>query len=729
VNNSPEPALNPEAGTASEFADLKKAVDLERTARMAAEAAAGRFSQELSHNQRGLELLQTITMAANQATTIEQAMQIAVDRISAHAGWPLGHVYLQADDGSLEFIPLDVWHASEPARFAAVREATQKNRVPVGTGVPGKVFKTGKAVWVRDLTAEENFPQAGMLHEADLKSAFGFPLLIGPGVVGVLEFFSEEQHEPGEKLLEIMTHLGAQLGRVIERQQAQERLKQSEIYFRRLTESSLDLITILAPDGIIRYESSSIEAALGYKPEEYTGKNAFDFVHPDDTTRVLHAFMEALQKKGNTPLLNFRFRHKNGSYRILEGVGNNMLADPAVGAIVFNSRDITERKHLEEQFLQAQKVQAIGQLAAGVAHDFNNILTAILGYSDMLLMQLKVTDPYQGQVAGIKQAAIRAAALTRQLLAFGRKQMLQPVVLDLNTSISEMDKMLRRLLGANVDLISVPHPKLGRVRADPGQIEQVILNLAVNARDAMPRGGRLTIETDNVRLDAEYARQRVEVQPGDYVMLAVSDNGTGMAPEVRARLFEPFFTTKETGKGTGLGLATCHGIVKQSGGHIAVYSELGMGTTFKVYLPRIETGVDISAVPREEPVNLPRGTETVLMVEDEPMVRELGAALLGKLGYTILVAANGRQALNMIHADRTRTIHALVTDVVMPEMGGRDLAEFLRSVSPDTKVIFCSGYTEDVASLRGEAGSPITFLPKPYTMAALANKVREVLDA
>jgi len=251
----------------------------------------------------------------------------------------------------------------------------------------------------------------------------------------------------------------------------------------------------------------------------------------------------------------------------------------------------------------------------------------------------------------------------------------------------------------------------------------------VNARDAMPRGGRLTIETDNVRLDAEYARQRVEVQPGDYVMLAVSDNGTGMPPEVRARLFEPFFTTKEMGKGTGLGLATCHGIVKQSGGHIAVYSELGMGTTFKVYLPRVETGVDISAVPREEPVNLPRGTETVLMVEDEPMVRELGAALLGKLGYTILVAANGRQALNMIHADRTRTIHALVTDVVMPEMGGRDLAEFLRSVSPDTKVIFCSGYTEDVASLRGEAGSPITFLPKPYTMAALANKVREVLDA
>jgi len=701
---------------------------MERAARLAAEAAAGRFSRELSHTHRGLELLQTITMAANQATTIGQAMQIAVDRISAHTGWPLGHVYLQAEDGSLEFVPLDVWHANDSARFADVREATQKTRLPVGTGLPGKVFNTGRAVWIRDLTAEENFPLAEMFQDTGMKSAVGFPLLIGPGVVGVMEFFSDEQLEPDEKLLEIMTHLGAQLGRVIERQQAQEGLKRSEIYFRRLTESSLDLITILGPDGIIRYESSSIEATLGYKPEEYTGKNAFEFVHPDDTPRVLHAFMEALQKKGNTPVLNFRFRHKDGSYRILEGVGNNMVADPAVGAIVFNSRDITERKRLEEQFLQAQKVQAIGQLAAGVAHDFNNILTAILGYSDMLLMQFKADDPHLGHVAGIKQATVRATALTRQLLAFGRKQMLQPTVLDLNTSISEMDKMLRRLLGAGVDLIAIPHPQLGRVKADPGQVEQVILNLAVNARDAMPRGGKLTIETNNVRLDEDYARQRTEVKPGDYVMLAVSDNGTGMTPDVRNRLFEPFFTTKDKGKGTGLGLATCHGIVKQSGGHIAVYSELGMGTTFKVYLPRVEEGVNISAGPVEESTNLPRGDETVLLVEDEPMVRELGASLLSKLGYDVLVASNGRQALNLIHADRGRTIQIVVTDVVMPEMGGKDLADSLRIISPKTKVIFCSGYTEDVASLRGDAGASIIFIPKPYTMSVLANKVREVLD-
>jgi len=467
---------------------------------------------------------------------------------------------------------------------------------------------------------------------------------------------------------------------------------------------------------------------LGYKPSEYTGKNAFSFVHPDDLPRVSHAFLEALGSNGNTPLLSFRFRHRDGSYRVLEGVGNNLLADPVVAAIVFNSRDITERKRLEEQFLQAQKVQAIGQLAAGVAHDFNNILTAILGYSDMLLMMVKPGDPQQGHAAGIKQAAIRAAALTRQLLAFGRKQILQPVVLDLNNSIAEMDKMLRRLLGADVNLITLPHQKLGRVKADPGQVEQVILNLAINARDAMPKGGKLTLQTDNVTLDAEYARQRPEVQAGDYVMLAVSDNGTGMTPEVRARLFEPFFTTKEMGKGTGLGLATCHGIIKQSGGHIAVYSELGQGTTFKVYLPRVTE--QLTAVTEtDQSGDLPRGVETILLVDDEPMVRELGASMLGKLGYTVLTANNGRQALNLIHADRARQIDLLVTDVIMPEMGGRDLADFMRWVSPETRVIFCSGYTEDVASLQGTTGTAVTFVPKPYALATLARKVRALLDS
>jgi two-component system, cell cycle sensor histidine kinase and response regulator CckA len=711
----------------SEIVRLKMEVQAERLARLQAEEAANQTRRELFNQQRRLELLQTIAMAANQATTIEQALQIALDRISAHMNWPLGHVYLQAQDGTTDFVPLDVWHCDDPERFAEFRRVTQETRKPAGVGLPGRVFMTGRAVCLPDLSVEDNLPRAKMLLELGLKSAYGFPLLIGPGVVGVMVFFSGAEHAPDEALLKVITHLGAQLGRVIERQQAQEGLQRREIYFRRLTDSSLDLITILGPNGLISYESASIEQTLGYKPEEYNGRNAFEFVHPEDLPRVSQAFMEALQQKGNTPMLNFRFRHKDGSYRTLEGVGNNLLADPAVNAIVFNSRDITERRRLEQQFLQAQKVQAIGQLAAGVAHDFNNILTAILGYSDMLLMQMKPADTQQGPVTGIKQAAMRAAALTRQLLAFGRKQMLNPVVLSLNTSIAEMDKMLRRLLGADITMATIPHSELGNVKADAGQIEQVILNLSVNARDAMPRGGKLTIETGNVTLDEDYARLRPEVKAGDYVMLAVSDNGTGMPPEVQARLFEPFFTTKDAGKGTGLGLATCHGIVKQSGGHIAVYSELGQGTTFKVYLPRVGAPVETTSQSGPD-IELPRGLETVLLVDDEPMVRELGASFLGRLGYTVLVANNGRQAMNLVHASSNKQIDLLLTDVVMPEMGGRDLADFMRSVSPKTRVLFCSGYTEDVASLRGATGSLVTFLPKPFTVAALAKKVREVLD-
>jgi two-component system cell cycle sensor histidine kinase/response regulator CckA len=717
-----------DASPAEEIARLKSQLERERASRAEAEAAAARFSKDLFDNQKSLDLLQTITMAANQATTIEEAMQIALNRICDFTRWEAGHVYLLADDGSMDLIPLDVWFFNDAKSFAEFRHATQSARLPAGASLPGRVFTKGKAVWGRDINDEENVVRAQMLQDLQLKTGFGFPLLIGPAVVGVLEFFSKNDREPDPRLPQIMMQLGAQLGRVIERHQAQIALQRSETYFRKLTENALDLITILNGDGTIRYESRSIQQVLGFTPEEYNGKNAFEFVHPGDVGFVSQAFAEALQRNGNTDVLTFRFRHKDGSYRVLEGMGLNLLSDKDVGGIVFNSRDVTERKRLEEQFLQAQKVQAIGQLAAGVAHDFNNILTAILGYSDMLMMKIGADNPLHSHVTGVKQAAFRAASLTRQLLAFGRKQMLQPAVLNLNASIMEMEKMLRRLLGPEISFVTNPTPKLGRVKADPSQVEQVILNLCVNARDAMPKGGRLTIETANIILDEEYTRQRSEVTPGEYVMLAVSDNGSGMPPEVRARLFEPFFTTKELGKGTGLGLATCHGIVKQSGGHIAVYSELGVGTTFKVFLPRVNA--QEQAPVKAKPVEItPRGTETVLLVEDEPMLRELGMGYLTELGYSVLSATNGRQALNLLHANAGKKIDILVSDLIMPEMGGRDLANFMQSVSPQTKVLFCSGYTEDATNLRGTMGSQAAFIPKPYTISALAIKVREVLDS
>ena len=507
-------------------------------------------------------------------------------------------------------------------------------------------------------------------------------------------------------------------------------LRHSESYFRHLTEYALDLITILDADGTIRFESRSISKELGYEPEDYRGRNAFDFVHPEDVARVQQAFLNAMQTKGSTPVMNFRFRHKDGSYRILEGRGNNLLNDAAVAGIVFNSRDVTEQRRLEEQFRHSQKVQAIGQLTGGVAHDFNNILTAILGYGELALTALPATHAAQFPVEEMRKAAFRAAALTRQLLAFSRKQVLLPQVISLEATIAEMDKMLRRLLGEHIDFATLAQPDVGNVEADLSQIEQVLLNLAVNARDAMEgvAGAKLTIELRNTTLDGTYCDERDEVEPGEYVLLTVSDNGCGMPAEVQARMFEPFFTTKGQGKGTGLGLATCHGIVKQSGGHMSVYSEVGSGTSFRVYLPR----VDAAAAPVHhdgEAISFSTGTGTILLVEDEPMLRELGITVLQELGYEVLAAENGCDALRILAAHPGKVIDLLLTDVVMPQMGGKELVDKLRPLSPNTKVIFCSGYTEDAIFHGGGLEAGVFFLQKPYTIAGVAQKVNEAMSS
>ena len=504
-------------------------------------------------------------------------------------------------------------------------------------------------------------------------------------------------------------------------------LSASEAYFRSLTDNALDLITLLDADHAIRYQSPSVHSALGYDAKEVRGKPVAELVHPQDLAGFMQALSTVQPTPWNAPVFSFRCRHKDGTWRVLEGRANNLLDDPVVRGIVVNSRDVTDRKQLEAQFLQSQKVQAIGQLAGGVAHDFNNILTAILGYTDLLLRELPASEGLHLNAQEVKKAATRAASLTSQLLAFSRKQVLQPRVLDLNGVVSDMDKMLRRLLGEHLNLAAALHADLGRVKADPGQIQQVIMNLAVNARDAMAAQGKLTIETSNVALDAEYCRRRSDATPGEYVLLALTDSGAGMTAEVQARLFEPFFTTKELGKGTGLGLATCHGIIKQSGGHITVYSEVNHGTTFKIYLPRVYDALDVAA-QREAPAGVHTGTETVLLVEDEPMLRELGLLVLSGLGYRVLPADNGVQALRLLDQHRGQDIHLLVTDVVMPEMGGKELAEKLRLLSPRTKVLFCSGYTEDAIINQGRLDPGICFMQKPYTIASLACKVREVLE-
>jgi two-component system cell cycle sensor histidine kinase/response regulator CckA len=419
---------------------------------------------------------------------------------------------------------------------------------------------------------------------------------------------------------------------------------------------------------------------------------------------------------------------RDGETRFLHAEGNVIRDESGLPRRMFGTvQDMTDLRRLEHQLRQAQKMEAVGQLAGGVAHDFNNLLTVINGYSDLILSRLGPDDPNRGLVAEIQRSGERAATLTGQLLAFSRKQLLQPVVVDLNVVLASVVTLLKRLIGEHIELVLVQAESLGRTKVDPAQFEQTIINLAVNARDAMPDGGRLTIETATVELDDDYVRLRPYVRPGSYVQVSVSDTGHGMDEAVRTRIFEPFFTTKPAGEGTGLGLAMVYGFVKQSGGHIEVYSEVGHGTSVKIYLPRTDDAPPLDAGP-QAPARSVQGTETVLLVEDEDAVRTLAEVVLQSNGYAVLVARQGEEALEMAAAHRG-PIHLLVTDLVMPHMGGRELAEQLAGTRPGLRVLFMSGYPDEASMQHGLPGAGAGFLQKPFSPIALARKVRDVLDA
>jgi len=459
-------------------------------------------------------------------------------------------------------------------------------------------------------------------------------------------------------------------------------------------------------------------------------------------------------KTAHLPILMITALSERGDRLMgIQAGANDFLNKPIdIHDVILRVGNAVYAKHLYdqllEQFIQAQKMEAVGQLASGVAHDFNNILAVIMGYSDLVMQELGPDDRLRKHVGEIRHASERAAGLTRQLLVFSRKQTVQPVVLDLNDVVQDLDKMLRRLIDKNIEMTMVPGKQTGRVKADSGYVGQVLMNLVVNARDAMPNGGKLTIATNNVTLDENYSpcgvgvcaspggaplltpqgkRAHPGAIPGDYVMLSVSDTGTGMTEEVKARLFEAFFTTKPLGKGTGLGLATCQTIVQQSGGHIGVYSEVGKGTTFKIYFPRVEQPLDVAARSIQTGP-LPRGTETLLVVEDEPSVRHLACGVLETQGYEVLSASNGQDALHVAREHKGSPIRLVVTDVIMPLMGGKVMAEWLKATYPDLKILFTSGYTDDAIAHHGVLDAGVEFLSKPYTPATLARKVREVLD-
>jgi PAS domain S-box-containing protein len=512
---------------------------------------------------------------------------------------------------------------------------------------------------------------------------------------------------------------------ITERKRMERQLAESHNLLSAVVEGTTDAIFIKDLQGRYLMVNSAAARFVGKSVEEVIGKDDSEIFSAETAAKIMEHDRQVIatgdtltiEEIGTAAGITRTYLSTKGLYRDYRG---------KIIGIIGIARDMTERKELENQLRQAQKMEAIGRLAGGVAHDFNNLLTVINGYSEMVIAQLTEQDPRRKQVEEIKKAGDRAASLTRQLLAFSRRQVLTPTVLDLNVVISDMEKMLRRLIGEDIELRVIAEPELGKVKADPGQVEQVIMNLAVNARDAMPNGGTLIVETQHVTLDEDHARHQVGVAPGGYVMLAVSDTGCGMDAETVSHIFEPFFTTKGEGKGTGLGLSTVYGIVAQSGGHVTVDSKVGWGTTFRIYLPRTEETIE-SAEVSAETIDLPQGWETILLAEDEEMVRTLARELLRASGYQVLEAQNGVEAL-WLAEQHQGPIHLLLSDVVMPLMNGPDLAKQLAAKRPAMKVLFMSGYTSKAAIHHGMLDPAIPFLQKPFTLDLLALKVREVLD-
>jgi PAS domain S-box-containing protein len=512
---------------------------------------------------------------------------------------------------------------------------------------------------------------------------------------------------------------------ITDSKQVEEKLQKSEAHFRSLIHGAPYGIYRVTLDGQLLHVNPALVTMLGYDSEEdLLRRNTEKDIYRDPQTRL--DFLKKHGHKEDFRAVEAEWRRKDGKIITVRMTGHPVLGrDNSLAFFEVFAEDITERRTLERQLIQAQKMEAIGRLAGGISHDFNNLLSVILGHSDILEEHLGSNVRLRKSVEATRSAAERAAALTMQLLAFSRKQVIEPKIIDLNSCVVEIQKMLHRVIGEDIELSIRLQHDLGHVKADPGQLDQVLMNLAVNSRDAMPSGGKLAIETADTDLDDTYVRQHLGARPGPFVMLAVSDTGIGMDPETLAHIFEPFFTTKEIGKGTGLGLSMVYGIIKQNNGYIMAYSEPGRGTTFKIYFPRSEESLP---APHKVEKEIPGGTETILVVEDELALRELACVLLQEAGYTVLESSGVEDAI-AIAKDSDRTVDLLLTDVVMPRLDGCELANQLVALRPNLKILFMSGYTDDVIVHRGVLKHGTVLVQKPFTKATLLRKVRETLDA
>jgi len=612
-----------------------------------------------------------------------------------------------------------------------------------GTGAE-EIMRTRTSILIHEENREaiiSRCPSLVPIIQAGFQSIMMVPLISENEVIGVLNVQSTRPKAYTERDLRLAERISSQIAGAIAnallfigRKRSEQALRESEERYRSILESVEDGYYEVDIAGNFTFFNDSLCRILGYSKDEMMGMNNRQYTDRENAKKLYQAFNKVFRTEQSAKGCEWEIIKKDGTKRDVDA-SVSLIKDISGNRIGFRGivRDITERKQaekemaaLQEQLRQSQKIEAIGQLAGGIAHDFNNAITLIKTCSQLALMDLKPGDPLRQTFEMIDKATQQSANLTRQLLAFSRRQIMEMKVLDLNSLLGDMDKMLHRVIGEDIELVSMLAGDSGRVKVDPGQMEQVVLNLVLNSRDAMPRGGKLTIETAKVDLDEAYVNGHVGVKPGRYVRIAVSDTGVGMTTEVREKIFEPFFTTKEKGKGTGLGLSTVYGIVKQSGGNIWVYSEPGKGTTFKVYLPRVDEPLEEERAKRIEE-ELPRGGETVLVAEDDGDVRNLVVQILRKQGYEVLEAANGGEAF-MICEKHEGSIDLLVTDVVMPVMSGRELTDRLLLLHPKIKVLYMSGYTDDTVVRHGVLEEGVNFFQKPFSMEALVLKVREVLD-
>jgi PAS domain S-box-containing protein len=692
---------------------------------------------------------QSVRRLLAEATRLEDAAPVMLQGICQSLGWDLGALWV-VEEHTDQLTRTSLWHQPRPraedrgSRIedrASGRSSTEAGNP--GTDLLASVCKTGKPVWLplfahaaSGVMPRPSLGTPGPKSRKGRQLALAFPVMLGKEVMGVLEFRDPAGHEPDEDVLETMANVGNQIGLFLHRRRAEQAVRQSEARKRAVLEAALDAIITIDQNGKVVDFNPAAEELFRCSRAAALGREMADLFLPPGGRDRFRAALAMFLATGDKGVLARR-EEMTGvrSDREQFPLELSLTPIPLDGPPLFTAyiRDVTERRRTEEalaqteeRFRQAQKMEAVGRLAGGVAHDFNNLLTVITGCTEILLGDFPQSGETQELLEEVQNAGKRAAKLTSQLLAFSRRQILAPKVLDLNTIVADMDRMLHRLIGEDIQMVTVQAEDLNRVKVDPGQIEQVIMNLVVNARDAMPTGGKLTIETANVELDEAYVRAYPELTPGPYVLLAVSDTGLGMSQEIKARLFEPFFTTKEVGKGTGLGLATVYGILKQSGGHIAVYTEPGHGTTFKVYLPCCEE--PISELRRVQTPEPPQGAGTVLLVEDEDDVRTLTRRALTRQGYTVLEARHGVEALK-VWEQHKGAIDLMVSDLVMPEMNGGELARRLLHEQPDLKVLFLSGYSDSAVLRANLLEEGRAFLQKPFTPRVLARKVHELMTA